>query len=303
MDDLAERLVEKGNLQGKTVLVRPGDFFEMGSERSLPLSELLAWKFIMDLRRHGARPVSGSADESKAITLQGRWRKESGSGKLLLSVEVKQLGGAGLNERRVLATRQARVPVADIDPAHLEPDLGSHGRHVVRQLEKRIEKHVSGNRRFRLHIRPFKADGIPEPERFNRYLLGKWRPAFADSHRFETVVGTAEFDGELHGDVHVIAKRIDASSFIRDNQGVEVAAATVEMDSGLFPSGVVGTGDDDVLIVTGSQPVPGGTNTGGSPGGGTSGGGSPEDEAPDALHRAVEAGVVNGLQVARTLTP
>ena len=298
MDDLAERLVDKGNLQGKTVLVRPGDFFEMGSERSLPLSEHLAWKFITDLRRHGAEPVSGSADESKAITLHGRWRIESGSGKLLLSVEVKQLAGAGLNERRNLATRQARVPVASIDGAHLEPDLGSHGRHVVRQLERRIEKYVSGNGRFRLHILPFKADGIPEPERFNRYLLGKWRPAFADSHRFETVAGTAEFDGELHGEFFVSGRRIDASLFIRDNQRVEVAAATVEMDSGLFPSGVVGTGDEDVPVVTGGQPVPGGTSGGGATGGSTSGGGSPEDEAPDALHRAAEAGDVNGLRAA-----
>ena len=298
VDDLAERLVDKGNLQGKTVLVRPGDFFEMGSERSLPLSEHLAWKFITDLRRHGAEPVSGSADESKAITLHGRWREESGSGKLLLSVEVKQLAGAGLNERRNLATRQARVPVASIDGAHLEPDLGSHGRHVVRQLERRIEKYVSGNGRFRLHILPFKADGIPEPERFNRYLLGKWRPAFADSHRFETVAGTAEFDGELHGEFFVSGRRIDASLFIRDNQRVEVAAATVEMDSGLFPSGVVGTGDEDVPVVTGGQPVPGGTSGGGATGGSTSGGGSPEDEAPDALHRAAEAGDVNGLRAA-----
>ena len=242
VDGLASKLVAKGSLQGKTVLVRPGDFFEMGSERSLPLSEHLAWKFITDLRSYGAEPVSGSADESKAITLLGRWRIESGSGKLLLSVEVKQLGGDGLNERRPLATRQARVPVANIDPAYLEPDLGSHGRHVVRQLEKRIEKYVSGNGRFRLHILPFKADGIPEPERFNRYLLGKWRPAFADSHRFEIVVGTAEFDGELHGEFFVSGRRIDASLFIRDNQRVEVAAATVEMDSGLFPSRIAGIG-------------------------------------------------------------
>ena len=230
VDDLAERLVDKGNLKGKTVLVRPGDFFEMGSERSLPLSEHLAWKFITALRSYGAEPVSGSADESEAITLQGRWRIESGSGKLLLSVEVKQLTGAGLNERRLLATRQARVPVANIDGAHLESDLESHGRHVVRQLEKRIEKYVSGNRRFRLHIRPFEVDDIPEPEKFNRDLLGEWRPAFADSHRFEIVEGTAEFDGELHGDVYVAGGRIKASLFIRDNQGVEVAAATVEMD-------------------------------------------------------------------------
>ena len=271
VDDLAERLVDKGNLEGKQVLVRPGDFFEMGSERSLPLSEHLAWKFSTDLRRYGAKPVSGSADESRAITLLGRWRIESGSGKLLLSVEVKQLAGPGLNERRVLAPRQARVPVASIDGAHLEPDLEFHGRHVVRQLERRIEMHLSGNRRFRLHIRPFSADDVSDSEKFNRYLLGKWRPAFADSPVFVTGVGTAQFDGELHGDVYVTGRRIEAHLFISDDQGREVAAATVDMDKGLFPLSVVGSGDeddDDVPDITGGQTVPGSTNGGGSSGSG-----------------------------------
>ena len=290
VDDLAEYLKLRGGLDGRKVLVRPGYFFEMGSERSLPLSEHLAWMFSRALESEGVEPVSGSADEGEAITLQGRWRIESGSGLLLLSVEVKQLAGDGLNERRVLATRQARVPVASIDGAYLEPDLGSHGRHVVRQLEKRIEKYVSGNGRFRLRIRPFEVDDIPKPERFNRYLLGQWKPAFADSHRFEIVVDTAEFDGELHGDVYVADRRMEAILFIRDNQGLEVAAATVEMDRGLFPPIVVGPGgeDDDDPIVTGGRPGPGST----------SGGVSREDEAPHALHRAAEAGNIEGLQEA-----
>ena len=300
VEDLAERLVGRGNLEGKQVLVRPGDFFEMESERSLPLSKHLAWTFSTDLRRYGAKPVSGSADESRAITLQGRWRIESGSGMLLLSVEVKQLAGPGLNERRVLATRQARVPVASIDETHLEPDLESHGRHVVRQLERRIEMHLSGNRRFRLHIRPFSADGVPNPQKFNRYLLGKWRPAFADSPVFVTGVGTAQFDGELHGDVYVTGRRIEAHLFIRDDQGREVAAATVDMDKELFPSSVVGSGDeddDDVPDITGGQTVPGSTSVDGSPGGGkVSGGGA--QPAPDALHRAADAGDIEGLQEA-----
>ena len=239
VDGLASKLVAKGSLQEKTVLVRPDDFFEMGSERSLPLSEHLALQFSTYLRSYGAEPVSGSADESKAITLLGRWRIESGSGKLLLSVEAKQLAGAGLNERRNLAGELARVPVANIDGAHLEPDLKSHGRHVVRQLEKRIEKYVSGNGRFRLHILPFSADGIPEPERFNLYLFSEWRSAFADSSRFR-LVGPARYDGKLHGDVFVLGERIKVSPYILDGQEEQVAAATVEMDRGLFPPGLFG---------------------------------------------------------------
>ena len=235
VDGLASKLVAKGSLQGKTVLVRPDDFFEMGSERSLPLSEHLALQFSTYLRSYGAEPVSGSADESKAITLQGRWRIESGSGKLLLSVEAKQLAGAGLNERRNLAGELARVPVANIDGAHLEPDLKFHGRHVVRQLEK----YVSGNGRFRLHILPFSADGIPEPERFNLYLFSEWRSAFADSSRFR-LVGPARYDGKLHGDIFVLGERIKVSPYILDGQEEQVAAATVEMDRGLFPPDLFG---------------------------------------------------------------
>ena len=134
VDELAELLKLRGNLEGQQVLVRPGYFFEMGSERNLLLSEYLAWQFTEKLARHGVKPISRSEDEDTAITLQGRWNIESGQ--LVLSVTAQQAAGAGLNTGASRASEDRRVPVANIARKYLEPDLKSHGRYVVRQLEK-----------------------------------------------------------------------------------------------------------------------------------------------------------------------
>ena len=237
VDRLADYLKLQGDLTGKEVLVRPDYFFELGSERNLLLSEYLASQFTTALARHGVRPVPRSGDEDTAITLQGRWRFESGD--LVLSVEAKQSVGDRLNTGRVHASRQERVPVANIDRRYLEPDIESHGRYVARQLGKGIEANTSGHGRYRLHVRPFSAPDVAEPDRFNRYLLGKWRPAFTGSRRFSLVRRDGS-DGELHGEVYVAGERIDIHLHILDGQGQEVAATTVEMDRGLFPPGLFG---------------------------------------------------------------
>ena len=231
-------IVDDGDLRGKKVLVSPNSFIEMGTERNLRLSDLLARRSVPELRRLGARPVSGSDDEDRAVTLRGEWNIEHESGEpyLYLFIEAKQL--VGNNELSTLASDHGRIPVASIDRRSLEPDIESHGRHVVRRLERSI---AGADGRYRLHVRPFTLQGMaqPESERFNRYLLGRWRPAFAGSRRFR-LVGPARFDGELHGDVFVVGERIEVGLYIRDDQEREVAAAFVEMDRSLFPPGMFG---------------------------------------------------------------
>ena len=233
VDKLAEYLMLRGNLKGKEVLVRPSYFFELGSERNLPLSEHLALRFTRKFRSYGVRPVSRSEDEDTAITLQGRWHSESED--LVLSVEAMQSVGDGLNTGSVHASGQERVPVANIDVKYLKPDIESHGRYVARQLGKGIEANTSGHGRYGLHVRSFSAPGVAEPDWFNRYLFGKWLPAFTGSRRFSLVHRRDRSDGELHGDVFVAEERIDVHLYILDGQRQEVVAATtVEMDRGLF---------------------------------------------------------------------
>ena len=298
VDKLTELLVLGAKLEGREVLVRPRDFFEMGSGRSLPLSKYLARRFIPALRRHGATPMTVTDDENRAIVLRGEWDIESGSEWLYLFLEIKQLTEGG--RLTTSESREGWVPIANIGRKHLEPDLESHGRFVVRQLETDLP----GDGKYRLRMQPFKILGQASPEEFSGYLHDGWRPAFTGSRRFTLVGPDGEFDGELDGTVRIEDEYVKISLLVSGRQGQTDAAANAELDKelfrGLLSQGVVGTGDEDdkvIPIVTGGQPVPGGTSGGGATGGGmVSGAGVPP--APDALHRAAEAGDVNGLRAA-----
>ena len=279
VDKLTELLVLGAKLEGREVLVRPRDFFEMGSGRSLPLSKYLARRFIPALRRHGATPMTVTDDENRAIVLRGEWDIESGSEWLYLFLEIKQLTEGG--RLTTSESREGWVPIANIDRKHLEPDLESHGRFVVRQLETDLP----GDGKYHLRMQPFKILGQASPEGFSGYLQDGWRPAFTGSRRFTLVGPDAEFDGELDGTVRIEDKYVKISLLVSGRQGQTDAAANAELDKelfrGLLSQGVEGTGDEDDKVI----PI-------------VTGGGSPEDEAPDALHRAAEAGDVNGLRAA-----
>ena len=259
VDKLTELLVLGAKLEGREVLVRPRDFFEMGSGRSLPLSKYLARRFIPALRRHGATPMTVTDDENRAIVLRGEWDIESGSEWLYLFLEIKQLTEGG--RLTTSESREGWVPIANIGRKHLEPDLKSHGRFVVRQLETDLP----GDGKYRLRMQPFKILGQASPEEFSGYLHDGWRPAFTGSRRFTLVGPDGEFDGELDGTVRIEDEYVKISLLVSGRQGQTDAAANAELDKelfrGLLSPGVVGTGDeaDKVIpIVTRGQPVPDG---------------------------------------------
>ena len=250
VDELAELLVSKADLEGEAVLVRPSDFFEMGTERSLPLSKYLAWRFSTALGHHRARPVSGTEDDSYAITLQGRWQRESG-GSLLLSVEVKRLAGDGLNERSILDSRQKRVPLADIDGKYLRADLESHGRDVVRQLWRGVAMNAPvDGRRYRLHLQPFEVGSETLlPEWIGEDLLDAWLPAFTRSGRFAVFLdGSAEqSDGELRGTVRDRGGHIRVNLKIHSRQNQLVASTNVGLAKELFTESEEVTGEPSAV--------------------------------------------------------
>ena len=150
--------------------------------------------------------------------------------------------------------------------------------------------------RLTVHLQPITIEGDgAQGDRLEQSLTNWLGNAFVESRLFTLVEPPpgveVETDGKLHVAAIVHEGHVEVGLRVLDNQYRRVTFATVELERSLFRSGVVGTGDgdgDDVPIVTGGQPVPGGT----------SGGGASEDEAPDALHRAAEAGDVNGLRAA-----
>ena len=259
VNKLTRLLVLEGGRKGKEVFVSPRDFFEMGSERSLPLSNFLARKLIRALRRHGAIPVTATDDEHEAAILRGEWDIVSVSGNLHLFLEVKWLTDDG--SLRTLASEEGRVPVASIGGRYLDPDLESHGRFIVRRLERDLPR--SG--RYRLYIPPFRIEGQKLPEGFGEELLDIWLSAFTGSSRFTLVGSPGQAEGELRVTVRDRDETVQVSLRLRSNQGGTTAAVTARLDKKDFPPGMVGDG-----------PMP----------------------SPDILHRVAQAGDIEGLRAA-----
>ena len=243
LGEIVGDVVDGGGLRGKAVLVSPNNFTEAGTGRNLRLSSHLATRSVPELRRHGAEPVSASDDMDRVVTLRGEWNvvRESGQERLYLFMEAKRL--AGSNEVGTLASEDGYVPVERIDRVLLEPDIESHGRDLVRKLERNIP---GANGRYRLLARPFTFEGMaqPESERLGRYLLSRWRPAFSDSRKLALVRSRSDrFDGELFGEGFAVGGRIHISLHVSDGRrGTEVAAASDEMDGKLLRGFLPGTG-------------------------------------------------------------
>ena len=190
--DEAELLKKEKGLREKKVLVSPRNFISTGemAECSLPLSKHLADRFASQLREYGVQVVSGSGDENRAITLRGEWNVESGSEYLRLSLKVTQL--VGQNELNRLASKEGRVPVADIDEKDRGPDLDYHGCNVVKQLEGGTR----GDRPRTVYVRPLSVSRTvtAQPEGLGLYLADWLTRALGQSSRFKPVEVVATLD-------------------------------------------------------------------------------------------------------------
>ena len=234
-------IVEDGALRGQSVFVGADDFFETETEFRLRprLSEMLRAKSRTALTRNGVNP--GMVESDEAWVLHGRWWRETRDSREYLHLRLfiarpvegdtppqEHEGEAGL------------IPIdGDIENA-VKPTLRHWGDSVVRQLERDLP----GTGSYRLHIRPFEVEGVvAQPERLDRHLRNRWRRAFTGSRRFG-LVGSTGFDGELFGEVSVTDEHVEVDLYVEDTQGEKVASALAKPDKGLFPSGVVGTGDE-----------------------------------------------------------
>ena len=249
---LASELVQDDRLAGKKVLVNAHDFFEEGEDgRNLPLSATLRERFRRELSNRGVQVFTlpeGSEDEM--VILHGRWRElsepgdRSGPRPIELTVYLVERTAAG---QQLLPAAGGRVDA--VEEALLTPDLASWGRHVVKELERR----VGGRGRRVVHVGDLWFDGVAEPERLQRYLVRRWlRPAFSQSRLFRLASGAGEGSGgALHMDVFVHEKDVEVVLDIEE-QGVQVATADFTMTRDLIPARFLGGGtkpapDDDLV--------------------------------------------------------
>ena len=240
--DLASKLVKDDRVAGKKVLVNAHDFFEEGEDgRNLPLSATLRERFRRELSNRGVQVFTlpeGSEDEM--VILHGRWRERSEPGDrpgprtIELTVYLVERTGAG---QQLLPAAGGRVDA--VEEALLTPDLASWGRHVVKELERR----VGGRGRRVVHVGNLYFDGVAEPERLRRYLVRRWlRPAFSQSRLFRLASAAGEGSGgALHMDVFVHEEDVEVVLDI-EAQGVQVATADFRMARGLIPARYLGGG-------------------------------------------------------------
>ena len=237
---LASQLVKDDRLAGKRVLVNAHDFFEEGEDgRNLPLSATLRERFRRELSNRGVQVFTlpeGSEDEM--VILHGRWRElsepggRSGPRTIELTVYLVERTAAG---QQLLPAAGGRVDA--VEEALVTPDLASWGRHVVKELERR----VGGRGRRVVHVGDLYFDGVAEPERLQRYLVRRWlRPAFSQSRLFRLASAAGEGSGgALRMDVFVHEEDVEVVLDIEE-QGVQVATADFRMARELIPARYLG---------------------------------------------------------------
>ena len=233
--DLASELAKNDRLAGKKVLVNVHDFFEERTGRNLPLSETLRQRFGTELATRGVQVFAlPEGNEDDMVILQGVRRElpeagvMPGSRKIDLVVNLIERTRDG---QRMLPAARGRVDA--VGEELLRPDLDSWGRHVVRELERR----VGGSGRRVVHVRDIHLDGVAEPERFRRYVERRWLlPAFSQSRLFRLAADGGEgSEGALDVDVFVHdAGQVEIALNVWA-RGVQAASASIKMAQGLLP--------------------------------------------------------------------
>ena len=294
--ELARTLVNEAGLRDRRVLVKSEDFFELETELRLELSQVLSRMSISELTRSGVSVSMPGSDEDAVMVLHGRWRRESDT---LLYLELFVAAPVESGDPAALRSARGRVPIDENIREAIESTLEDWGRLLMLDLERRVRDQRERKVLFQpvtLRSDMVQGGGLEE-------YLGDWiKEAFAirRSRLFRLIAPppgrSVETDGTLHAEAAVHLGYVEVSLSVLDNQTFEqVTFARVRLDRGLFPSRVVDPDDEEVLPVP-DPPVPDGTSAGGSPGGArVSGGGA--QPAP-ALHRAADAGDIEGLQEA-----
>ncbi len=261
---MARNLTVQGRLSGQPLLIRPNDFYELGSGRSLPLAQVLWERMVHEFNLNRVDVLLPGAFTEEGLVLQGHWRQ---AGKVFsLAFKVLHLSKDG---PRVAASDAAEVAVADIASKWLKPDLDSWGRDLVNSLENQAGNASS----MSVHLKPFKIQDVGRPDALGEYL-GDWlRPALAQSRIFRPIDaplvlkgldakairtrgigfrmkqdmqtqteenmsltgGLVGAEAEMVGKAYLLGDLLEVRMHVRDRQGRQVTAASARIDRRLFP--------------------------------------------------------------------
>ena len=268
--ELTRMLVNEARLHDKRVLVKSDDFFEMGTELRLDLSEMLRGMSSSELTRSRVPVAMSGSDEDVVRILHGRWRREP-DGYLYLELSVAAPVESG--DPTALRTVKGLVPIDERIGRAIAATPDDWGRLLVLRLERGVHDR---NRRS-VHLQPMTIEGDgAQGGRLEQFLTNWLGNALVKSRLFTLVEPppgvTVETDGKLYVAAAVGAEQVEVSLRVLDNEYQRVTFAKVGLDLGLFPAGVFPDLDDE-----------------GDPGGvgGTD---------PDALHRAAKDGDIEGLE-------
>ncbi len=178
VDKLADDLADKGGLADKSLLIRPGDLFELGTEHSLPLAKIIQERLVLAFSRSGARLLYPGVQAAPEYLLQGQWHTSEDA--LTLTLKLVHFGTEALE---IVATASGNIDLASIPRRRLTPDLATWSRYLVRKLELQ----ATGRSDMNVHLAPFKARDVANPEALGEYLADWLRPALGESLVFQPI--------------------------------------------------------------------------------------------------------------------
>jgi len=289
---MADELAVKADLADKTLLIRTGDLYELGTEHSLPLALVIQERLVLELNSRGVHILFPGVDALPEYLLQGQWHTQDD--KLDLTLNLVRFG-PGTPE--ILASVNGAISLATIPRHLLKPDLATWGRYLVRKLETQS----TDRPQLTVHLIPFQIRDAARPRELGEYLSDWLRPALGASLAFQPIdvplaldrlgaeqlrtrglskslAGTggaelsdAQFDAEglsltgdlvaaeaeLIGKAYLRPNSLELRVHIRDDRGIQVAAADMELAKRLLPANLLaargGTGDEVALSRNGLE--------------------------------------------------
>ena len=244
VSELTLVLVDGADLRGKRVLVESADFFELGTELRLGLSEKLRGLSSSHLTDYGVRVAMSGSDEDAVMVLHGRWGRESKT-ELYLELFVAEPVKSG--DPTALRSAKGRVPIDEGIKELIESKPDDWGRLLVMRLDRNVR---DPRRRIKVHLQPLaiKAGETTRPEMLMELLTSLLGVSLGTSSRFdvfEPVSGASEHvDGKLFGNVFIYDEDVHVQLRVRNDAGRRMAVAKVEMPKGLFRSGIFGFGSE-----------------------------------------------------------
>ena len=238
--ELVRTLVNEAGLRDDKVrvLVKSEDFFELGTELRLDLSEMLRGRSVAELTSRGVSVALAGSDEDAVRVLHGRWRREPGRH---LYLELFVAAPVTVGDPTALKSVRGLVPIDESIGKAIEATLAHWGRLLVLRLEKGVRDR--NKRKVLLQPMTIEGDGA-QGGKLKQHLTNWLGNALVESRLFTLVEPppgvVVETDGKLYVAAAVSEGRVEVSLRVLGNEYQRVTFATVGLDEELFPPGVIG---------------------------------------------------------------